>query len=379
MLNACQRTEAPTSAAPVIVETVTTTTPVPIGGPTNTPAPAKPSLAPTGTILPTASITPLAGMGKKVCQVTDTGGIDDKFLNSPVWKGLSGARNELGVEVKYLESAQPTDYAKNINAFVQERCDLIITVGQQMGDDTKTAAEKNPNQKFAIVDDTYDPTIPNVIGLTFATDQAGFLAGYLAAGISKTGRIGTFGGTQTPSITSLMNGFYYGAQYYNQQNNTKVQVFGWDPKTQKGSFTGDLTNPTKARTAALILIDQGADVIMPAAGPAGVGAAEGVKLASSTVNRWIIGTETDWTTSAANYKEIILTSAIKNMDVAIFDTVKTALDGSFKGGVYVGTLQNGGVGLTAMSFAVSPDLKAKLDQVKADIIAGKIKVNPNVK
>jgi basic membrane protein A len=311
-----------------------------------------------------------------MCQVTDTGGIDDKSFNATAWKGFTDAKSKLGVEVKYLESKQQTDYAKNINAFIEEKCDLIVTVGFLLGDDTKAAAEKNPNQKFAIVDFAYDPTIPNVLGLTFSTDQSAFLAGYLAAGMTKTGKIGAFGGMQIPTVTIFMDGFFQGAQYYNQQNNAKVQVLGWDPGTQKGSFTGDFSNTDKGKSTAQNLMDEGADIIMPVAGPVGLGAAEAVKAAG---NAWIVGVDTDWTISAANYKDIVLTSVAKNMDVAVYDTVKATLDNTFKGGIYTGTLQNGGVGLGTIAGAVPADLKTKVEALKADIISGKVKVNPNAK
>jgi basic membrane protein A len=117
----------------------------------------------------------------KACQVTDTGGIDDKSFNATAWKGVEDAVSQLGVEGKYLESQQQTDYEKNINAFLEENCDMIITVGFLLGDATKAAAEANPDVKFSIVDFAYDPTIPNVLGQVFNTDEAAFLAGYVAA------------------------------------------------------------------------------------------------------------------------------------------------------------------------------------------------------
>ena len=315
-----------------------------------------------------------AGAGKKVCQVTDTGGIDDKSFNATAWKGVEDAKKELGVQGKYLESQQQTDYEKNINAFIEEKCDLIVTVGFLLGDATKASAEANKNQKFAIVDVTYDPVIPNVLGLAFSTDQAAFLAGYLAAGMSKTGKVGTFGGIPIPPVTIFMDGFYYGVQYYNQQNGTKVEVLGWDPaKPDQGLFTGNFESTDDGRTMGETLLGEGADVIMPVAGPVGLGTAEAVKTKGSA---WIVGVDTDWTISAAQYKDIVLTSVNKNMDVAVKDAAKAVIDGSFKGGVYTGTLQNKGVGLGTIAGAVPSDLKTKVEQVQADIIAGKVKVKP---
>ena len=187
---------------------------------------------------------------------------------------------KMGVEGKYLESQQQTDYEKNINAFIEEKCDLIVTVGFLLGDATKAAAEANPDVKFAIVDYAYDPVIPNVLGLIFATDQAAFLAGYVAAGITKTGKVGTFGGIQIPTVTIFMDGFYCGVQYYNEKNGTNVEVLGWDPATQKGLFTGNFESTDDGRAMGETLMDEGADIIMPVAGPVGLGTAAAVKNAA---------------------------------------------------------------------------------------------------
>jgi basic membrane protein A and related proteins len=311
--------------------------------------------------------------GKKVCQVTDTGGIDDKSFNATVWKGAEMAQKDLGFEAKYLESQQQTDYEKNINAFLEEGCDLIVTVGFLLGDATKAAAEANPDQNFSIVDYGYDPVIPNVLALTFKTDEAAFLAGYLAAGATKTGKVGTFGGLPIPTVTIFMDGFYNGVQYYNEKNGTDVQVIGWDPATQQGLFTNNFESTDDGRTMGETLLNEGADIIMPVAGPVGLGAAEAVKTAG---NAWIVGVDTDWTVSAENYKDIILTSVLKNMDVAVLDATKQVADGTFKGGFYSGTLKNDGVGISKPNAVVSADLQKAVDQLKQDIIDGKVPVAP---
>src|SRR4030042_894998 len=155
---------------------------------------------------------------------------------------------EYNIEAKYLESQQQTDYEKNINAFIEEKCDIIVTVGFLLGDGTKAAAEKNPDQKFSIVDYAYDPTIPNVLGQVFNTNEAAFLAGYVAAGVSKTGKIGTFGGIQIPPVTVFMDGFYLGAQAYNEKHGTKVEVLGCNPLTKTGLFTGNFESTDDGRT-----------------------------------------------------------------------------------------------------------------------------------
>ena len=163
------------------------------------------------------------------CQVTDTGGIDDNSFNQTAWKGVLDAQAQLGVEGRFLESQAETDYEANINSLLGGACDVIITVGFLLGDATKAAAEANPAQKFSIVDFAYDPTIPNVLGQVYATDQAAFMAGYLSAGMSQTGIVGTFGGINIPPVTIFMDGFAAGVAHYNAAKGTSVQVLGWNP------------------------------------------------------------------------------------------------------------------------------------------------------
>ncbi len=323
----------------------------------------------------------------KVGEVTDLGGVDDKSFNASAWKGVQDAIAQLGVEGKYLESKQQSDYAKNIQQFLDEKTDLIVTVGFLLGVDTATAAKANPDTKFAIVDYSYPDCfgtsvegkdcgsateIPNVLGLTFQTDQAAFLAGYAAASMTQTGKVGTFGGINIPPVTIFMKGFQAGVEYYNQQKGTKVQVLGWDTAKNDGLFTGNFDSTDDGRKFAESLMQEGADIIMPVAGPVGLGSAAVCK---ETGKCLIVGVDTDWYVSAAEYQSVELTSVMKNINVAVFDTIKLAQTGQFKGGVYNSTLENGGVGLAPFhdfESKVPATLQAELDQIKADIIAGKI-------
>jgi len=298
--------------------------------------------------------------------VTDVGGIDDKSFNATSWHGMELARDELGIEVAYLESQQQTDYAANISQFIDQDYDIIITVGFLLGEDTATFAAQNPDTKFAIVDFAYDPTIPNVLGLTFATDEAAFLAGYLAAGMTKTGKVGTFGGIDIPPVTIFMVGFQNGVNYYNQQHGTNVEVLGMD------LYVGNFESTDDGRRAAEDLISEGADIIMPVAGPVGLGTAAAIQEHPGTM---LIGVDTDWCVSAAEYCNVTLTSVLKNMDVAVLEAVRQAYNGTFQGGVYVGTLANGGVGIAPFhefESAVPADLQAELEQVRQGIIDGTI-------
>ncbi|HLC01610.1 MAG TPA: BMP family ABC transporter substrate-binding protein [Anaerolineales bacterium] len=312
----------------------------------------------------------------KACQVTDTGGIDDRSFNATAWKGVQDAMTQLGVDGKFLESQQQTDYEKNINAFVEEGCDIIVTVGFLLGDATAAAAQANPDTKFSIVDFAYDPTIPNVLGQVFATDQAAFLAGYAAAGMTQSGVVGTFGGIQIPPVTVFMDGFSLGVDYYNEKHGTSVEVKGWDPASQTGLFTGNFESTDDGRRMGESLMDEGADIIMPVAGPVGLGTAAAAQERGGT---YIIGVDSDWVNVNPQYAEITLTSVLKNMDVTTQNAIKSVIDGTFQGGVTVGTLENGGVGLAPfhnMDSMVSADLKAELDQVAQGVISGEIKTSP---
>jgi basic membrane protein A len=270
----------------------------------------------------------VAPEGFKVCQVTDVGGIDDKSFNATAWKGVEDSVEAFGGEGKFLESQQQTDYAVNINAFLEEGCDLIVTVGFLLGEDTATAAAANPDQSFAIVDSTYDPAISNVRGSAYQIDQATFLAGYLAAGMTETGKVGTFGGIQIPPVTAFMDGFYMGVQKYNEVNGTEVEVLGWDPATQTGLFTGNFESTDDGRRLGETLLDEGADIIMPVAGPVGAGT---LAVLEERGTGLLLGVDTDWSAPQAfpESADFILASALKNMDAWVVDTVGQVIDGTF--------------------------------------------------
>lgn len=339
-------------------------------------------------VVASLALTACGGAGGdtfKVAQVTDLGGIDDKSFNATAYKGIEKAVAELGVEGKYLESQQQSDYNKNIQQLIDEDTDLIVTVGFLLGVDTATAAKANADQKFAIVDYAYPDCwegavegkdcgstaeLPNVLGLTFKTDEAAFLAGYAAAASTQTGKVATFGGINIPTVTIFMKGFQAGVNHYNQSMGTAVEVLGWDTAANDGSFTGNFESTDDGRSFAESFVQEGADIVMPVAGPVGLGSAAYCKETGSCK---IVGVDTDWTVSASEYTDVILTSVLKNMDVAVFNATKSAVDGTFKGGVYTGTLSDNGVGLASVAGA-SAELNSALEKLKADIISGAVKV-----
>ncbi len=316
-------------------------------------------------------------------EVTDTGGIDDRSFNASAWKGLQEAKEaKTAIQIQYLSSTNQSDYVPNMQQFIAKKAGIIVTVGFLMGDDTAAQAKANPEQKFAIVDYAYDPAIPNVLALTYQTDEAAFLAGYLAAGMTKSGKVGTFGGMNIPTVTIFMNGFAAGVRYYNQQKGAKVQVLGWDPDKAEGTFTNDFTNQAKGKTVTETLMNQGADVILPVAGSVGLGTAAAIEQhnqANPNAFVYLIWVDTDGYVSAPQYASILLTSVMKGIDVSVKDAVLAAIDGTFKGGNYVGTLKNQGVAIAPyhdFDSKIPAQLKSDIDTIKAGIIAGTIKVDP---
>ncbi len=326
-----------------------------------------------------------AGTKTLGCMVTDTGGINDRSFNASSWAGMQAAASaNPNVTVKYLQSTTQSDYTPNINAFISQKCNIIVTVGFLMGAATEAAAKANPNQKFAIVDCSYASGCltgtkeSNIDQLVFNTVQDGFLGGYLAAGMSKSGKVATFGGIELPTVTIYMDGYWDGVQYYNSKHNTHVQVLGWSEKTQKGSFTGDFTNQTKGQTLTQTFISEGADIIFPVAGNVGLGAAKAVQSADSSAGsnkvnmEWV---DVDGCVSAATYCQYFITSVEKGVTASVKATVLSAATGTFQGGSYVGTLANGGAVLAPFhDFAskIPAALQTELKQIQAGIQSGSI-------
>jgi basic membrane protein A len=317
----------------------------------------------------------------KACMVSDSGGFDDKSFNQTSYKGLTDAKTQLGIETGQVESNAAADYAKNIQSMVDAKCNMIVTVGFLLGDDTLAAAKKNTNIKFAIVDNNSPDyaKVTNLKPLVFNTAQSSFMAGYLAAGMTKTKKVGTFGGAKIPTVTIFMDGFAQGVSYYNKQKSANVQVLGWDAAKQDGQFVPG-ANPFEdqkgGQRTAQGLISQGADIIFPVAGPSGLGGLQSAKASSGKVNAiWV---DTDGCVSAEAYCPQIITSVFKAMDLAVLNAIKAAKDGTFSNEAYVGTLENQGTGLAPFhnfDSKVPADLKAEIDKIKADILSGAIKID----
>jgi basic membrane protein A len=320
----------------------------------------------------TGTSTGAAPANFKACMVTDVGGIDDHSFNQSAWAGMQEAEKDGKAQVSYVQSKTEADYTTNINNLLSQNCNLIVTVGGLMGTATTNAAKANPNQHFAEVD--YAGNGTNMVGLQYNSAEGGFLGGYLAAGYSKTGKVAVYGGLQIPPVTVYMDGYYDGVQYYNQRHNKNVQVLGWNEKTQKGTFAGSFTDTAKGQQLGKNFLNAGADVIFTAAGAVNNGTAAEVKAENKGVVLWV---DSDGCVQAPNYCSQFLSSVTKNVEGSVKDIVEQAASGTWTGKDYIGTLENGGTGLAPFhqfDGKVSSQLKSELDQVKADIISGKIKV-----
>ena len=307
-----------------------------------------------------------------ICQVTDVGGIDDNSFNATAWKGVEDAMAKWDdVEGKYLESQQQTDYEVNINAFMEDDCDLIITVGFLLADATAAAAEANPDQLFASIDVDY-LEYDNLRGSGFAINQATFLNGYLSAAMSETGTIATYVGIAFPATTVFMDGYVLGARHYNETQGADVAVLGWDYEAQDGLAVGNFESTDDGRNMGESLMDENADIIMPVAGPVGLGT---LAMMEERGTGLLIGVDNDWSLANPDKADYILASAMKNMDLFVTETIGMVRDGSFESGNWIGTIDNGGVGITygsAWEDKIPDDVKATIADLEEKIVAGEI-------
>jgi basic membrane protein A and related proteins len=310
--------------------------------------------APTTSAPPTSSAP--SNPNFKACMVSDSGGFDDKSFNQTSLKGQDDAATQFGIQTAKVQSTGDSQYADNINQMVAQNCNIITTVGFLLGDATLAAAKKNPDIDFAIVDYAYDKPPANLKGLTYATDQPSYLAGYLAAGMTKSGIVGTFGGQNIPTVTIYMEGFRQGILAYNKDNNTNVKLLGWNGKD--GEFTNDFNDKTKGQSIGEQEFGQGADIIFPVAGTAGLGGLQAAKDAGG-YGIWV---DTDGFVST-EYGSILLTSAEKGLDTSVTAAIQDSLEGKFSNELYQGTLANGGVGLAPFhdfDSKIPQDLKDKI-------------------
>ncbi|MBN8425731.1 BMP family ABC transporter substrate-binding protein [Microbacterium esteraromaticum] len=313
------------------------------------------------------------------CIVSDEGGFDDKSFNQLSFEGAKKAADELGVELKDVQSNAETEYGPNMTNLVGEGCDAIVAVGFALSAATVEAASANPEIDFILVDDAADNDFDgtkdadNVKPLLYDTAQAAFLAGYLSAGYSTTGKVGTFGGREFPTVTIFMDGFKQGVDHYNEVKGADVEVIGWDGST--GSFTGGFEANQDAKQVAVNILDQGVDVILPVGGPIYQSAQQAIKESGKDIA--LIGADADLFVTDPSTADVVLTSVLKAMDLSTYQAVLSSGNGEFDPEAYVGTLENEGVGIADLhNFAdkVDQELQDEVDQLRQDIIDGKVEV-----
>ncbi|WP_226921015.1 BMP family lipoprotein [Georgenia subflava] len=317
------------------------------------------------------------------CVVSDQGGWDDQSFNQSAFEGLQAAVSELGIEQADAESQADSDYGPNVDSMVQQGCNLTIGVGFLLEDPIQAAAEANPDTNFALIDSTFSDAdfnpveLENAKPIIFNTAEAAYLAGYVAAAMTETGTVATFGGLQIPSVSIFMDGFADGVAKHNEDNGTDVQLLGWDKEAQNGSFTGDFENQANGQTLTEQFIAQGADIVMPVAGPVGLGAAAAAQAAGDVK---IIGVDSDWYEST-EYGAIALTSVVKQIGQAVQDTITESVEGNFTNEPYIGTLENEGVGLAPFhdfDAEVPQEVKDAVTALQEQIVSGELVVeSPN--
>jgi len=308
----------------------------------------------------------------KACLVTDSAGIGDRSFNDAVWKGLEMAESEFGTDISYIESKSADDYAPNLQACIDAESDVVICVGFMMADACAASVDANPDTNFIGVD-IYGMGKPNFIGIDAYMEQSSFLAGYMAAGMSDTGVLGTWTGFAGPVVLSFMDGFYMGAMEYNKVHGTDVEVLGYDPADMDNAANiGSWSDTDLGRAISETQMDNGADIIYGVCGNVSTAAAAAMQ---ERGYGYIFGMDQDWTVTNPQYSDQILGSALKNMHVAVHEIMKNLeTEGTFNGGEdYVLTLANGGTSLAVNeAIDIPADLLAEIADYEAKIASGEL-------
>jgi basic membrane protein A and related proteins len=314
------------------------------------------------------SPTAQAATKQKVCLALDTGGINDKSFNQLSFEGAKIAKTKgWASSAEYLPAGK--SYDENVKKFVDKKCTLIIGIGYLVADAITASAKANPGIKYAIVDGSSGGS--NLKGLNFNTNENSFLAGYMAAGYSKTGVVATYGGAPIPPVTIFMEGFAKGVEYYNDVKGKSVKVLGWDTKTQNGTFVGDFSNQVKAKELSVAFEAQKADIIFPVGGALVVGTVENSLKSKKSVALWV---DADAKLAAPKYQSVVMISVLKGLSEGVQAVIKQAYDGKFTNAPYVGTLKNKGVGLSPLygkfKTAIPASLQKEVNDLAKDIAGG---------
>ena len=292
--------------------------------------------------------------------VLGEGSVNDESFNQATWEGLQQAKEDFGIEVKYLESKQESEYIQNIETLIDEDTDLIIGVGYQLKDAIQSSAENYPDRKFAILDETYENIPENVIPVVFNEQESAYLTGIIAAKMTKTNKVGFIGGLPAPSVVRYQYGYKYGAETTNKD----VQVYE--------QYANTFTDQAKGKAIANQMHASGVDVILGAAGDCGTGSIEAAK----ENNKYAIGGDRDQRDLAP---ENVIVSALKKLNVASYSLAKMVVDGTFEGGAEkVYGLKEGGVGLPDdLDRLIPQDIIDYVTEQAKKVVNGEIKVPRN--
>ena len=307
-----------------------------------------------------------AGEALKVAMVTDEGGVHDQSFNQSAWEGLQRAQEELGVEVSYQESQQDADFAPNFETLLDAGNDLIWGVGFKLADAVLDAALANPDQKYAIVDHSYgDDTPDNVVGVMFMQEQPSFLVGYIAGKMTETNKVGFVGGIAGDIIWAFDYGYQAGVQYAAHELGKEIEILN--------QYAESFSDVAKGKAIAQQMYQQGADIVFHAAGDVGTGVIEAAK----EQGKWAIGVDRD-----QNYlaPDNVLTSAMKRVDVGVYNVVKDLVEGKFPGGqtITYGLADGGAVDIAPTSNKHVPqEILDEVEELKQKIIDGEIVVPYN--
>jgi basic membrane protein A len=299
----------------------------------------------------------------KVGLVFDVGGRGDKSFNDAAYAGLDSAKQSLGIEFQTLETGEGADREAAMRQLAANGSQLVFGVGFLFSDDIKTLAQEFPNVKFACVDYTVkegEALPPNLLALKFKEEEGSYLVGALAALLSRTGTVGFVGGMEIPLIKKFEAGYRAGVAAV--KPNARVIV------KYAGSTGGAFKDPTKGKELGLSEYHQGADIIFHASGSTGLGVFE----AARELKKLAIGVDSDQYDEAPG---VVLTSMVKHVEVAVFNTTRDAQAGSFTGGIKVFGLAEDGVGWVYddRNQALIPDaVKARVDSLRDEIVAGRI-------
>ncbi|WP_120004257.1 BMP family lipoprotein [Nesterenkonia muleiensis] len=306
------------------------------------------------------------------CVVSDDGGWNDQSFNQSAYAGLQSAVDDFGIDHNEAESNSEAEFGPNVDSMVQAGCDITFGVGFLLAEAISEAALENTDTTFALIDEWVPEEPENAKPLVFNTAEAAYLAGYVAAAVSETGTVGTWGGLQIPSVTVFMDGFADGVDRYNDDNDADVELVGWDKDAQDGSFSGSFSDQTAGATLTEQLLAQDADIIMPVAGASGLGAGPALEEAGGMM----IWVDSDGYEST-EYGDIILTSVLKEISQAVYDTIEEGINDSFSSEPYVGDLENEGVGLAPFhdfEDEVPDEVKDTIEELTEEIVSGETTV-----